>query len=280
MQNPKNKASEYPIACIVCKQIPTDLVESKCCCEIFCWECGIQSTKCPSCEKPVGPNTFHPNVPLQRMVQEMELKCKYQDCWLYFKESQRKMHEQQCSFRPITCPQDDRCGIILFKDLENHLESECQFRNYKCHLCDRVLPYKQEEEHLKNECEKVEILCPNYCETKLRRGAIQQHFEKDCPLSLVNCDFAEFGCTTQIVREQLENHLDDEMKVHLAMLTRAFHDQKQELEEFKTTLSEIAVNNRPDAIQPPRQQCEWSNIMTTNLLNHFFLYLAVCKSIS
>jgi len=274
MQNPKNKATEYPIACFVCKQIPTDLVESKCCCEIFCWECGIQSTNCPSCQKAVGPNTFRPNVPLKRMVEEMELKCKYQDCCLYFKESQRKVHEKECSFRPTTCPKNDLCGIILSKDLEKHLESECQFRDYKCHHCDLILPYYYaEEEHL-NECEGVEIACPNYCGTKLQRGAIPKHFE-ECPLSVVNCGFAEFGCTQQIVRSQLETHLNDEMKAHLTMLTNAFNDQRKEMAEFKTILSEVAVKrpnvvisgkNRPNAVQLPRQ-CMGSNITACNVTN-------------
>ncbi len=89
--------------------------------------------------------------------------------------------------------------------------------------------------------------CPNGCETGVLTHAQLQDHLLDCPLQLVECEFASAGCEVKVPRRDLAGHMTESIQHHLLTatllnlrLTRELHqrmDQKdQQISELQHTI--------------------------------------------
>ncbi len=61
--------------------------------------------------------------------------------------------------------------------------------------------------------------CPNGCETGvLTHGQLKDHL-LDCPLKLVECEFASAGCDVKVPRRDLAGHMTESAQHHLLTAT-------------------------------------------------------------
>jgi len=228
------------ILCVACKQVPINVVESGCCSSLYCWECAVAASVCQHCHHTFSLEECKPNVPLRRILEGLEIKCKFEGCSVCVTANNQKKHETECLYCPVTCPNSDLCGIMLRKDVINHLEKLCLYRKIFCPFrCGKELTFVEIETHISNECYQAEISCPN-CDTSLKRCDLQNHVQLECTKAPITCEFAEYGCNQNLFRHEYANHLEMELKNHFSLLATGVRNQAQQIKSLQVTVKELS----------------------------------------
>ena len=156
----------------------------------------------------------------------------------YFK---RKTNELK-----VRCPHK-RNGCEWMGELGNldlHSNS-CPKRPWQCKLCDFEGTYDVgTSDHLDN-CTKQAEPCPNQCEIgTVPRCDMEEHLTQ-CPLQLVECEFAQAGCQVRVPRQDLARHMEEWGQRHLLSmsllnfsLTRELHQKMAEKDQQIADLQE------------------------------------------
>jgi len=244
--NNNNNAS-WELKCCVCGEIPVDVVDSTCCASLFCWECGTSVDHCPHCNAQIIWEGLKANPALQKIIDTMEVKCRFEDCNIKTLSSLRKEHESTCDYRPSTCPNSELCGIILFKDLTKHLEEECPERSMDCpYHCGQSIKLSSMLDHIKNTCDCLDIDCTQGCGKKLKKKELRDHLDTDCVLFVVPCEFNQYGCKDVILRADYKEHLITHMHQHFKMLTDVVKIHETEINSLKQQLQQSHAITLPD----------------------------------
>ena len=163
-------------------------------------------------------------------------------------------HSQVCPLEPLNC--SDCKARLLRRELDKHRNDLCPKRKMKCKYCDRVGAYDQITGGHVNECSEFPVGCPRKCEgnDQMKRKCLKDH-AKVCLLEPVQCPFDNVGCSPQLVRKDLNSHLESNMQRHMLKLMAA-HSQlvtehrklvtehnklKYELASTQETQSEMAM---------------------------------------
>ena len=163
----------------------------------------------------------------------------------YFKRKVINTLKVRCPHKKNGCEWVGELG-----DHNNHSTS-CPKRPWKCQYCDLKTTFDVGlNEHTPN-CTQYPLPCPNQCEigTVLRCDA-EKHLLV-CPLQLVGCEFASYGCEVKIPRRDLTRHMTENAQHHLMSatllnlrLTRELHqkmeEKDQQIAELKQQLNEHA----------------------------------------
>ena len=133
-------------------------------------------------------------------------------------------------------------------NLDHHLKS-CPKRPWQCQHCDFRGTYDiGTTDHLPN-CTKYPELCPNQCDIgTVPRCDMEKHLT-ECPLQLVECEFAQAGCREKVPRQDLSRHMEEGAQRHLLSmsllnlsLTRELHqkmaEKDQQIAELQGELQE------------------------------------------
>ncbi|KAL7992290.1 hypothetical protein Chor_016546 [Crotalus horridus] len=105
--------------------------------------------------------------------------------------------------------------LLLQQDHQIH----CGFASEKCSLCQEIFQKNQLQEHIRLECPRRQIACPNcamcmpYEEKKL-----PNHYDNDCPTAPVPCTYSAFGCLEKMQRNALACHMQEFTQVHMRMM--------------------------------------------------------------
>jgi len=246
------------LVCGLCHQLPKVVMESKCCFSIFCKKCvmnlkSVTDGDCPNCGKTA--KGFQLNVPLQRIVDQQEIKCCFNalGCEKVLEFKEKKNHEAHCLFSLVECP--NHCGTsLIYKQLQEHKDSKCSMRLVKCHSsgCEESMPLALLELHNKDECKFMKVRC-SHCFKELVKKGLQEHIENACPEILISCPYRECGCCDQISRRLLMSHLDKNTKLHLQLVLKVVGKQQQEIASLKNEL--IDVKNKKVSFVESLQTC-------------------------
>ena len=139
------------------------------------------------------------------------------------------------SIQIVKCPNHCKCNAydnndayILRKYLDNHLANKCKDRLVICEHCKKNTKSKDLEDHHRI-CKRYPISCPNkdYKEIIPREGEDQN--ADTCLYTMVPCTYQEFGCVTEVMRKDLDDHLGDEKyyTVHLSLIAAELKKEKQ-----------------------------------------------------
>lgn len=260
LQTNSNRSEPNSISCAACGQLPLEVVESACCSSIFCWECVLKIGKCPACNSILSGETCIPNVPLRKLINSMEKKCKYEDCHEVLKGHLLSVHEASCPYKPVVCPNSDLCGILHTKDLQKHQTDDCLYRLIECPSnCGTAgIQFMNLEKHLKSDCTELMVDCPNGCELTAKRSTLKQHLSNDCPLENIKCEFAEYGCLHASMRISYNDHLEKEHKSHVIMLANAVKAQNQQIKDLQSKIDTLTKQNENcpcNFFSPDTQTC-------------------------
>ena len=122
-------------------------------------------------------------------------------------------------------------------NLDHHSKS-CPKRPWQCQHCDFRGTYDiGTTDHLPN-CTKYPEPCPNQCDIgTVPRCDMEKHLT-ECPLQLVECEFAQAGCREKIPRQNLSRHMEEGAQRHLLSmsllnlsLTRELHQKMAEKDQ-------------------------------------------------
>ena len=146
----------------------------------------------------------------------------------------------------VRCPHK-RNGCEWVGELGNSDQhsNSCPKRPWQCKHCDFEGIYDVgTSDHLPN-CTKYPEPCPNRCDIgTVPRYDMGKHLTQ-CPLQLVECEFAQAGCQVRLPRRVLARHVEEEGQRHLLSmsllnlgLTRELHQKMAEKDQQIAELQE------------------------------------------
>jgi len=246
----ENNVFSIAFCCSICKKLPIDLVESKCCNSLYCWECFIGLTKCIECAKEVTPEDCKPNFPLKRIINSVEVTCSFSECKAKMTNEMRKFHEISCEYRPVVCPNSDLCGILIARDLPDHVANQCENREILCpKKCGEVVCCKDVENHLSTECVLVEVPCSKGCGARMRRLQLSHHIADLCLMKEVSCEFAIHGCSVKPSRQDYPIHMQQEVCHHVELLSKRVKSQDFQIAQLQKDLDNLNTKERDSVLQ-------------------------------
>lgn len=198
--------------CPVTLELLSEPQQTSCCGQHLSLNAANRLTKghmpCPLCKKQFF--TTNEDKWFQRKVKELKVRCPYKTNGCFW--------------------------IGEFGDLKTHSVS-CTKRSWTCPFCSLVTKYDAKSAH-SGVCHKTPVQCPNHCEIgTVPRCDTQKHLLA-CPLQLVECKFAEFGCKEKVHRNDLANHVRESAVNHLMdatllnlQLTKEIHKKMEEKDE-------------------------------------------------
>lgn len=250
---------ERSFDCPVCLQILSDPCTSVCCKKEFCRACIAKirktSGQCPLCRHP----TFitRRNDPLGHEVYHIQVYCgnKSKGCdWIGCLGDaevhlNRKPHErymlQGCQFVDIPCRY---CSNSFKRSEVSHHEGCCPQRPFSCEYCQNYDSYYDDvaTNHWPI-CAFYPVLCSNNCDQYICRQNLLDHITKDCPMTVVECEFKPFGCKERLPRVEMLNHMKYSVAAHeslqrLSKLVKLVKNHEKHLHELETKLHEKYKN--------------------------------------
>lgn len=110
--------------CGICFKIMDNPTDCETCGHSFCYDC-IKNLKCPfKCQnKKLKPSSQT----LKDILSKLKFKCMNKNCEKILNYSDVKIHDKNCDFQEIICPDNNCDKKLLKKNLENHVLNECQY---------------------------------------------------------------------------------------------------------------------------------------------------------
>ena len=232
--------------CSVCLSVLREPHLTICCGHHYCKACMekllAKALPCPLCKKEKFVAVIDRNV--ERRIRSLKIRCRNKDrgCKWVGEMGHLKDHldpvRRQCQFCEVECT--NGCGVcILAPNLEDHLLNTCPKRKCVCEYCGELIMYEELKNHHDN-CDKFPLACPNKCsESSLTRGVIKQHLLQQCPLQMVDCEFADIGCSVKVRRKDIIKHMDECTQRHLGMTSRVCLDLAKGLQEKQQQIVQV-----------------------------------------
>ena len=248
------KPEHLQTECSVCLCLLRDPHLVECCGYRFCRTCiervKLKNKQCPLCN--VQLTTIVSDKQLQRQLNGLDVYCSNKDSgcdWTgelrtlelhvnaYEHSDDNKLNG--CSFTLLACTYCDQ--KIQRGDLREHETEICDLRPYSCDYCnDYSSTFVDVTENHWPLCDFRPVSCPNLCGVYPERRNFKDHVDKDCSLAVINCDFDYAGCDVKLPRENMPEHLFDNMVTHISMLAITCKQQlsinkelRRELEQSK-----------------------------------------------
>ena len=239
--------------CPICLHILREPYQVTCCGKSFCRLC-IERVKgdlkpCPCCNAEDF-NDF-PNKGLQQPLYGFKVYCSKKEKGCEWKGELRQLDkhlnvdpqdadtEKGCEFAETECCY---CSdVVIRSKLLHHKNELCDKRPFSCEYCNK---YKSTYDDVIHNhwpvCGCYPARCPNECGAFPERQKLNDHMRKECPLTMVECDFHYAGCEVQLPRRTMPDHLKDGLVAHISLLAVS-HKQQQEKyqEEIKALTEEV-----------------------------------------
>ena len=243
------------LICQICYNVLQEPHVTDCCGQHFC-KCCLDSSvneytrikACPHCRERNYKHLIYK--PYQRQINELIVYCKNRSrgCLDTMKLGVLEQHvsvenSSGCQYTLLPCP-NDCYEDVLRRDMDEHRESICGRRKVTCEHCDEEMIYCLLESHYE-ECDKYPVLCPRNCSSGMFiREELAEH-ENVCPNMSIQCPFYDAGCTEEVIRAELTDHLESNTADHLGKVMTSYCDLKSEFQ---------ALKNKYDGLQ--KEVCE------------------------
>ena len=80
------------------------------------------------------------------------------------------------------------------------------------------------------------VQCPNKCGAFSERQKLDDHVGKECPLTVIECDFHYAGCEVRLPRRNMPEHLKDGLVAHFSLLAVSHKLQQDEIQVYQKTI--------------------------------------------
>ncbi|XP_048761614.2 TNF receptor-associated factor 6-B-like isoform X2 [Ostrea edulis] len=149
-------------------------------------------------------------------------------------------HESQCLYISVPC--DNGCGVSLPRHALTEHEETCERRHVNCQHCNLHIPFTDLTKHQVLACQNLPVQCTLCGQTGICRKDISAHIDitiGDCPLIVVPCQYASFGCQFQDKRRDMIDHYREAANHHILLLVRNVSDQEQRISALERQLEQI-----------------------------------------
>ena len=227
----------FQVDCPICLSILREPYLISCCGYNFCRLCiervQLQESSCPTCNE--DGFSVVPNKGLKRSLYAFKVQCshKKEGCqWTgelgeldKHLNVSPKLHEQLvgCEFSEVEC--HHCCELFQRRYVTAHQFEECIRRPFSCDYCGK---YGADFEDVTTKhwpvCGSYPVPCPNECGVYPERQNLEHHVSKDCPLTVINCDFCYAGCEVKLPRKNMPTHAAENIVAHMSLM--AVHNQQ------------------------------------------------------
>jgi hypothetical protein len=153
-----------------------------------------------------------PNPLLQRVLNEMEVQCRYANCRTVAFARDIAAHEKECAYARGPQRAESPKGAICSRALVAHADVPAR-RAFPCYNdCGTRITPQSEEKHLQV-CPKVPIDCPNGCGVSMERSSLNQHNET-CSEVILPCRL----CGKLVRRKAMDSHNAESLHSHIETL--------------------------------------------------------------
>ena len=250
-----DESLERKYDCPVCLQILRDPCKSLCCGNDFCHACVRKLQKednpCPLCRNSMF--RIKRNRDLSSEIYRLQVYCvnKAKGCdWegclgeidVHLNQNPTFLYQTNgCCFVHVQCP---HCSQnFQRRQICDHF-SICPRRPYQCEYCQAYNSFYEDVIHNHwPDCKCYPVLCPNGCTEHIHRHNMNNHIAKDCPMTVVECEFKQYGCTAKLTRRDMSSHMKNSVAAHesLVVMTKVFTQLKKnsrDIQELEAKLHE------------------------------------------
>eukprot|EP01112_Ceratiomyxa_fruticulosa_P015698 TRINITY_DN4655_c0_g2_i1.p1 TRINITY_DN4655_c0_g2~~TRINITY_DN4655_c0_g2_i1.p1 ORF type:complete len:855 (-),score=165.24 TRINITY_DN4655_c0_g2_i1:85-2649(-) len=249
LQNSSSSAVKFgqELECPICCEVFEIVTEVPCCHNCYCKSCIVEwiekKKQCPHCNSPLEVKGLTPNVPFQRIVDNLGAVCpgKSSGCNDHITRGCLQDHLSKCPFILVQCTNSTSdlpnapppCGKFLRKDLATHQSTTCPFRRVPCpEGCNEQVVFWNIEGHFST-CTHASIDCVNGCGAKVPRKDMGQHVNEVCTHQAVPCKYAKWGCDATVLRGEVERHMNSSVQIHLQLAETMVNSKSSNLEKRK-----------------------------------------------
>ncbi len=125
------------------------------------------------------------------------------------------------------------------RHVAQHTQTECLDAQVKCVFCTSVMCKRELLYHHHKICAKWPTLCPHMCKERKSwtRSQLTRHLQEGCDEEVVECEFASAGCSTEMKRVELKEHMQSALTSHLSLLLKENIALKEEVRDLKHTVN-------------------------------------------
>ena len=217
--------------CPVCLLVLREPHQVTCCGYSFCVTCvkRVQEDKkpCPTCNE--ADFNVYSNKGLRRTLNGYRVYCcqRGDGCdWVgELGELDRHLNLQPppekllvgCQFSEVDCTYCVQ--PFQRRYVQAHQSDDCPKRPFACQHCNMyAATFEDVTQNHWPVCPFFPISCPNNCELVLQRQEVEHHMSRDCPLTLVLCDFHVVSCQAHLTRRDMPSHISENLTGHMSLL--------------------------------------------------------------
>ena len=237
------KEPETWYTCIICQELAEAPLQTTCCAQTLCKNCTDTCRRrnmktCPHCRKMHWETS--PDARLTRLIGDLSVLCHNRLKGCQWQGELRDLQDhlsKKCDFEPIQCPAG--CSLTIERrHLAPHMQVECLDARVKCLFCSSAMLQRELLYHHHKVCANWPALCPNMCKERKSwtRSQLTRHLQDGCDEEIVQCEFACAGCSVELKRMELKEHMQSAMASHLALLLKENLALKKEVQDLKDTV--------------------------------------------
>ena len=168
--------------------------------------------------------------------------CSLRFCRPCIEQIQRQRNPcPHCQERRFTIVSDTQLKRLLL-----HKRVYCINKNAGCQWVGEL---KEAEKHVRVDCMRTEVACPNQCGQRFLRCSLNQHATEECPRCPRLCEFAAMGCESgALTPDGLQYHMQRSMAEHLILVCKKLEETALQ-EALKMSKSEAMILARDAKIR-------------------------------
>ncbi|XP_036284914.1 TNF receptor-associated factor 3 isoform X2 [Pipistrellus kuhlii] len=180
------KAVEDKYKCEKCQLVLCNPKQTECG-HRFCDSCmasllGSASPKCTACQESILKDKVFRDNCCKREILALQVHCRNdgRGCAEQLALGQLLVHlRNDCQFEELPCERADCKDRVLRKDLRDHVEKTCKYREATCSHCRSQVPMITLQKHEDTDCPCVVVSCPHKCrvQTLLRSEGTNQQIK-------------------------------------------------------------------------------------------------------
>ncbi|XP_023392869.1 TNF receptor-associated factor 3 isoform X2 [Pteropus medius] len=180
------KAVEDKYKCEKCRLVLCNPKQTECG-HRFCETCmaavlSSSSPKCTACQESIIKDKVFKDNCCKREILALQIYCRNESrgCAEQLTLGHLLVHlRNDCQFEELPCVRADCKERVLRKDLRDHVEKACKYREATCSHCKSQVPMITLQKHEDTECPCVVVSCPHKCsvQTLLRSEGTNQQIK-------------------------------------------------------------------------------------------------------
>jgi hypothetical protein len=267
-----NQAAISDFGCAICLNVAMDVVQ----CvngHLYCRSCLEQALttteKCPSCNVTIA-SVLISNLAVKKLINAQAVYCytrlealeaagqstssasscsscsatarniekDVDHCTWQGRLEEAVSHFNECGYAVVKCSFAGCDEMVVRRDKAEH-ETTCEHCTEPCGLCGQ---------HSKNDdlalhqlvCPRRQVDCDNDgCDARVALDELAAHKANDCACEMVDCPFADVGCTARMLRKDIDSHEDAALKQHNRLLLGKVKAQQQVLQRVERAHEEL-----------------------------------------